>query len=114
MEKVIGAAIEARGRDDLVAGAGEVQDRQSLCCLAGSGDQARHSTLQRGHALLQHIPRGIHNARIDIAEFLQGKEIGGVRRVLENKRRSLIDRDSARARCWVSLLSAMQCERIKT
>ena len=113
MEEVIGAAIEAGGRDDLVAGAGDIQNRQSLRRLAGGGDQGRHSTLEGGDALLQHVPGGIHNARIDIAEFLQCKQIGSVRGVLEDKRRGLIDGNGARAGCGVGLLAAVQCKGIK-
>ena len=73
MEKVIGAAIQALGRDDLIAGTGDIENRQCLRRLAGGGDKARHSTFEGGNPLLQHVPGGIHNARIDIAEFLQPK-----------------------------------------
>src|SRR5699024_5892016 len=52
LEQDEGAAVEARGDGDGVAGAGEVEDRQGDRALPGGEQQARRPTLERGDAIL--------------------------------------------------------------
>ena len=51
VEQVVGAAVERRAGDDVVAGPGEVEDRQRLGRLAGGDRDRRDAALERGDAL---------------------------------------------------------------
>lgn len=55
LELVVGAAVEVRGRDDVVAGMGEGGNGHELRRLAGSGRDSRDAALERRHAFLEHI-----------------------------------------------------------
>ena len=97
-EQVVGAAVEAGAGDDLVAGAGEVEDGQEVSAawpdaVASAADAA----FERGDALLEDVVRRVHDAGVDVAELLQPEEIGGVVGVLEDVGRGLVDRHGARA-----------------
>ena len=51
--------------------------------IPGSGDCA-DSAFESGHALLEHVARGVHDARVDVAWGAQGEEVGGVLAVVED------------------------------
>ncbi len=91
LEEVVGAAVQRRRGDDVVAGAGQVEDRQRLGRLPRSQPQRPDSALERGDALLEHVGRGIHDPRVDVAEFLQAEESGGVVGVVEDVARRGVD-----------------------
>ncbi|GJD02126.1 hypothetical protein ColKHC_10951 [Colletotrichum higginsianum] len=59
LELVVGAAIEQRGRDDIITGLGEGADGDELGGLAGGGGQRGHAALERGDALLEDVDRGL-------------------------------------------------------
>ena len=54
--------------------------------------QSSHSALERGHALLQHGLRRIHDAGVDVAELLEREQVGGVLSGIELVGGRLIDR----------------------
>ena len=95
VEEVVGAAIEGGGGDDLVSGAGQGEDGQSLRGLAGGGRQRRRSPFERGDPLLEDVGGRVHDAGIDVAEFLQAEEPGGVVGILKDVRGGLVDGDGA-------------------
>ena len=90
-------------RDDVVAGLSKSGDgnqlrglatvEQSMNMLAcrrgititipGSSNRA-DSAFESGHALLEHVGRGVHDARVDVAWGAQGEEVGGVLAVVED------------------------------
>ena len=70
VEEVVGPAIERSGGDDLVAGAGERQNGQGFGGLSGGGCQRGCAPFERGEALFEDIGRRVHDAGIDVAEFL--------------------------------------------
>src|SRR5690606_36493326 len=69
--------------------------------------ERRGSAFERGNALLERVLRGIHDARVDVAELAQRKQIRGVRRVVEDVRAGPVDRDRSRVRRGVRLRAGM-------
>ena len=96
-EQVPGAAVEVGRRDDVVAGAGEVLQRQRARRLTARHRQRGDAAFERRDALLQHVVGRVHDARIDVAEFLEREQVGGVVGALKLVRRRLIDRHRDRA-----------------
>ena len=107
VEKVVGSPIERGGGDDLVSGAGQGGDGQGFGGLSGGGCQRRRSSFEGGDALLEDIGGGVHDAGVDVAEFLQAKEPGGVIGVFEDVRGGLVNGDGARSRGRVRFLPGM-------
>ena len=68
----------------MVAGLGEVEER--ICHRRGAAGhgQCGHATLECGHALLEHLLRGVGEASVYVARLLEVKAVGGVLRVVEN------------------------------
>src|SRR5208282_3404505 len=96
MEQVIGTTVEAGGRNNLVSSLGNVEDGEGFGGLPGGCRQCPNPALERRYPFLEHRPSGIHNAGVDVAEFLQGEKVSGVGCVLENIGTSLVNRDGAR------------------
>ena len=63
--------------------------------IAGAGI-AGQQCLQRRYPLLEDVRRRIHDSGVDVPEFFEGKEIGGVLGALEHKRGRLVDGHGAR------------------
>ncbi len=91
-EQVPGAAVQVGGADDVVARSAQVLDRQGRCRLSRADRERRNATLQSGDLLLEGIARGVHDARVDVAEVLQREQVGGVLRAAELIGRGLVDR----------------------
>ena len=72
--------------------------------------QRRDAALERGDALLQHVVGRVHDARIDVAEFLEREQVGGVVGALELVRRRLVDRHRDRAGARIGAPSRMESE----
>ncbi len=54
------------------------------------------AAVQRGDALLEHVVRGVHDPRVDVAELAQAEQVRGVLGVPEVVGDRLVDRDGAR------------------
>ncbi len=66
-------AIQRARRHDVIARLRNRRQREELRRLPARRRQRRHAIFQRRHALLQHVSRRVHDARIDVAELLQRK-----------------------------------------
>ena len=97
VEEVVGAAVELGDGDDVVTGAGEIEDGVGDGGLAGGVGERGGAAFQGGDALLKHIRRGIHDTGVDVAQFLERKKIGGVVGVAENVAGRLVERHGAGA-----------------
>jgi hypothetical protein len=96
VEHRVGAAVEVRGRDDLVAGAGDGDDRVEDGGRArGHGDRGGPA-LELGDAGLEDLVGRVAEAGVDVAEFLEGEEVGRVPGVLEGEGARAVDRHGAR------------------
>jgi hypothetical protein len=73
LEEVVCAAVQRRAGDDVVAGTGQVEDRESLGGLSGSDAQRRDATLESGDALLEDVRGRVHDPCVDVAELLQAE-----------------------------------------
>ena len=101
-------AVERAGRDDVLSGPTDVQDGGGNGPHAGAETKPRDATFQCGEPLFQHIDRRIHDPRVDIAEFLEGEEPGGVVGVVEAVAARLIDRHGSTVRVRVDIVAAVQ------
>ena len=108
MKQVISAAVEVIRRDDVIAGLGDIQNRQSRSRLAAGNGESADPAVDGGDALLQHVIRRIHDPRINVAELSEPEEIGGVLGALELVRRGLVNGYGPGTRRRVGLLSTMK------
>ncbi len=70
-ELVDRAAIELARRHDIVARSHQGVQCQQLRRVARAAGQTGAAAFQRGDAFLQHRIGGVHDARIDVAEYLK-------------------------------------------
>ena len=101
VEEVVGAAVEARARHHVIADLSDVEDREHLCSLATGYEQRSNATFERSEAVLDYGLRRVHDARVNVAQFLQRKQIRSMRRVIEGVRRRLVNRQSPCVCCGV-------------
>ena len=83
VEQVVGAAVQPRAGHDVVAGAGQVEDREGLGGLTGGQEQRRDAAFQRGDALLDDGGGRVADAGVDVALDLQPEQRRGVCGVVE-------------------------------
>ena len=108
VEELVGAAVEVVARHDFVAEAGDGQQGVGDGRLSGGDGEGAGAAFERRDALFEHVGRGVHQPRIDVAEFLQREKIRRVFRTLEHVGRGLVDGDRARSGRRIRLLSRMQ------
>ncbi len=81
--------------------------------MSRTDGERRNPAFQRRDALLQHVVGRVHDARIDVAEFLEAEQVSGVIGVVEDVGRRLIDRCRAGVRGGIGLgarVNAACCE----
>jgi hypothetical protein len=72
--------------------------------------EGRHAALERGDALLEDVRGRVHDPGVDVAEFLEPEEAGGVGGVVEDVARRGVDRDGAGVRRGIRLLAGVEGE----
>jgi hypothetical protein len=97
VEEVVGAAVEAGAGDDVVAGLGDVEDRHQLRGLAARDEERADAALEAREPLLDGVLGGVHDPRVDVAEFLEGEQVRRVVGIAEDVRRRLVDGQRAGA-----------------
>ena len=83
LELVVGAPVEVRRRDNVVASVGERRNGDELSALARCRREGRDTTLESRHALLEDVDGGVHDAAVDVTKLLEAKEPRAVGRVIE-------------------------------
>lgn len=83
-ELVVGTAVQVAGRDDVVPSMCQGGDGHELGRLAGRSCDGGNTTLQGSNALLEDIDRGVHDATVDVAEFLEAEKPRPVSGVIES------------------------------
>ncbi|SKU35004.1 Uncharacterised protein [Mycobacteroides abscessus subsp. abscessus] len=96
MQQIVGASVQPRAGDDVVACLRDVHDRQGRRRLSGGKQQRGHATFQGRDALLDDILGGVADAGVDVALFGQPEERRGVRGVVEDVGGGLVDRQGPR------------------
>ena len=107
-EEIPGAAVEVGRADDVVAGLGDVLDRDRGRGLAGAHRQGGGAAFHGRDALLEHIAGRVHDPGVDIAELFQGEEVDGVFGAVELIGGGLVDRHGDRAGGRVGAVAGMQ------
>ncbi len=79
----------------------------------GSRCQRRYAAFEGRNALLKDVGRGVHDARVDVAELLQGEEPPGMVGIVKDIRGGLVNRHGAGARSGVGDLTGVHAERGK-
>ena len=91
VELVVGAAVELRGRDDLISSPHDVQDRQRLGRLARGGRERADALLQRGYALLEDVGGGVHDPCVNVALFGEREQVRRPLGIVEDVGGGLVD-----------------------
>ncbi len=110
---VVGAAVERGRAHDVVAAARDIQNRIDDRGLTACHCKRGGAAFECGHALLEHVGRGIVDAGVDVAELLERKEFARVFGRVEEIRGGLINRNGARVRRRVAAMPAVNGERVK-
>ena len=98
MEEVVGSSINVCGRDDVVAGASDVEDSERGRGLSRCEQQCCGSAFERGDALLGDVLRRVHDSGVDVAKLCECEEVLGVVGTVERVRRGAEDGHGARVR----------------
>ena len=109
VEQVVGAAVEAARADDVVARAGEVEDRQRLGRLAGARARGPPTPPSSAATRSSNTPVGrVHDPGVDVPELLEPEQARRVGRVVEHVGGRGVDRDRAGVGRGVRLLAGVE------
>jgi hypothetical protein len=111
-EQIVGPAIQCLRGDQVVPRAGQVQNAEGRRGLAAGQCQRGNAVLELGDSLLEHVVGRIHDAGVDVAEYPEPEEIGGMLGVVEDVARRGVNGDSARVRRWIRNLAGVDCDGI--
>ena len=107
VEQVVGAAVEPGTGHDVIARAGDVQNRERLGGLTRGQEQRRHAAFQRGDALFDDVGGRVADAGVDVARDFQPEQRRGVCGVVEHVGRGLVDRQRAGVGGRIRLLAGV-------
>ncbi len=110
-ELAVGAAVEAAAGDDVIAGVAEGEDGLSLCGVSAAGGESCHAAFEVGYALFEHIGGRVHQARVDVAQLLQGEQVRGVFCALKLVTGGLVNRHGPAASGGIRGIAGMQLAR---
>ncbi len=108
VELVIRAAVETAAGDDMVPCPAQRKEGHGLRAVTAAGRQRPDAAFEVGDALFQHVRRRIHDAGVDVAKLLQGKEIGRVFGIPELETRGLVDGRSPATGRGIRSLACME------
>ena len=91
-EEVIGAAIEGRSGDDVVAALANGEEGVGHRRHARGQGQAADAALQGRQPLFQHVAGGIHDAGVDVARHFEVEQVRPVLGVIEGVGGGLVNR----------------------
>ncbi len=99
VQQVVGAAVQRRRGDDVVAGLAQRHERERFGSLTGCNGERAGEPDRRGAAAFERVDAGferglrrVHDAGVDVADLGEAEQVGGVVGVAELVRRRLIDR----------------------
>ncbi len=106
-EKSPSPAVEAGGRDEVLSGVDDREQRGRNGRLAAGEDQPCRTAVERRKTLLEHVGRGIHQPRIDIAKLAQAEEVRRMLRVMKHVTGRGVDRHRAGGRGGIGRLTGV-------
>src|SRR5665213_133130 len=107
-DRIVRAAVQRGGADDVIARARDVQQREDRRGLTAGKSERADAAFERRQPLFEHVGRRVHDPRVDVAELLQREQPLGVRGIVERVRRGLVDRDGPRLGGRVAAMAAVQ------
>ena len=107
-EEGVGAAVEAGGGDDVLAGAGDGEDGGGDGSLSAGEGEGGGATFESGHALLEDVVGGVHQTGVDETELLEREKVSGVFSVVKDVACGGEDGDGAGAGGGVGLLTGVE------
>ena len=114
LKEIVGAAVNIRRCDDVLAVVHEALHRRRDRCSARGKSQRTDAALQRRDALLEDILGRVRQAAIDVARIAQAEAIRRMLAVAEHIGRRLIDRHGTCIRRRIGLLlTDMQLQSFK-
>src|SRR6266568_2783742 len=113
VEEVICSAVQRRRRNNLIARSRQRGDNQRLGGLARGRRETRYPALERGNPLLEDIGGWVHDACVDVAKFLEGKQAPRVVSILKEIGSGLVNGNCARACCRVGRLAGVDGQGVK-
>ena len=87
--------------------------RAKLAGTCGGCTDSSLTPLQRRDTFLKDIRRGVHQARVDVAQLFQTEELGTVLRAVEGERSALIERDGPRIGFLIGRMTRVDLDRLK-
>ena len=91
----------------------DVQDRQGLGRLAGGHEQSSETAFECCDAILDSGLGRVHDAGVDIAQFLQREQVRRMRRVIEDVRGGHVNRQCTGVGGRVRRLAGMDLESVE-
>ena len=101
------AAIELLRRDDLAARFHQRVEHQHLRRMARCHRQRCRAAFQRRDLAFKRGIGGVHDAGVDVPEFLERKQVRGMFGAVENITCGLVDRGDPRIGCRIGLASGV-------
>ena len=108
-----GAAVQAGGRDEVIALLREAEDDDELRRQAAGRRDRAEPAFEAGELLLERRHRGVADARVDVAVRAQREQLDGVLGGVEHERRRHVERQRARAGVAVGRRARVQRARAK-
>ena len=109
----IGAAVEVVGRNHLITVSTDVDDGIKNCRCTGGKGQGCSTAFQGCYPLFQNILGWIHQPRIDVAQFFEAEQVGGMLSIFKKVRTGSVDRHATGKCCIIYGVSGMQSQSFK-
>ena len=106
-KQVVGAAVKRAGGDNVVTRFGDGLDGIGDSSHARSHGQPGNTTFERCYTLFQHVLCRVHDPCVDIAGYLQVKQVGAVLGVVECVRGGLVNGHCSGTGGWLTAVAAM-------
>ena len=110
-EEVRGAAVDRRGREDVVAGLREVENRVEVGGLAGGREHGADAAFQRADLVRHDVVGGVLQARVEVARGFEVEEFAHLFARGVAPRRGLVDGELAGLAVF-GLPAALDAERV--
>ena len=91
LEQVVGAAVHGGRGDNVVTGAGNVQDCVGDSCLTGCQQQRANATFEGGDAVLDDFLSGVVQAGVDGAQLGEGEAVRCLLGAVKDEGSGLVD-----------------------